>query len=97
MQEEAEKLIVSEDEKVKTGSGVEDLNQKISYTKEEVSNHIVEYNIIVLYSYMKNYGLAIEKAVKLLCDIDSSKDSFLYFKTAFLLIVLLLISLEHTY
>jgi len=97
MQAEAKKLIVSEDEKVKTGSAVEDLNQKISYTKEEVFNPIVEYNIVVLYSYMKNYGFAIEKAVKLLLAIDPTKDSFLYFKTAFLLLVFSIISLDHAY
>lgn len=93
MQNETEKLIVSEDEKVKTGSGVEDLNQKLSCTKEEAFNPVVEYNIAVLYSYTKNFAFAIDKAMQLFVALDPIKDSYLYFKTAFFLLVTFLINL----
>ena len=88
MQIDAEKLIDSEDEKGKTESGTEDLNQKVVCTKEEIFNPLVEYNIAVLYSYTKNFAFAIDAAIKLITELDPIKNSYLFFKTAFFLLVL---------
>ncbi len=86
MQNEATKLVSSEDEKGKAGAG-EDLTQKIIYTKEDIFNPVIEYNTAVLYSYTKNFAFAIDTAVKLLVALDPIKDSYLFFKTAFFLLV----------
>lgn len=96
MQTEAAKLTASEDEKGKAAAGIEDMNQKIVYTKEEVFNPVVEYNIAVLYSYTKNFAFAIDTAVKLLANLDPIKDSYLFFKTAFFLLVLYYLSIVYS-
>ena len=86
MQAESIKLINMEDEKGK-GSPSEELTSKIMLAKEDVYNPLVEYNIAVLYSYTKNFAFAIDGAVRLLVSLDFNKDSFLYLKTAFFLLV----------
>ncbi len=85
MQAEAAKLISAEDEK---GKGTADeAAQRIVYTKDEIFNPVVDYNIAVLYSYTKNFAFAIDSAVKLLVSLDPTKDSYLFFKAAFFLLV----------
>ena len=96
IQNEAAKLLSSEDEKGKGAAAAvatEEPAQKFSYTAEDIFNPVVEYNIAVLYSYTKNFAFAIDTAVKLLVSLDPAKDSYLFFKTAFFLLVQLRISL----
>ena len=91
MQEDTAKLMVKEENKGRAGEPSktkEEGGPGLLYAQEDLFNPMVEYNIAVLYSYTKNFAFAINSAVKLLAALDSSRDHYLYFKTAFFLLVL---------
>ena len=90
--------MAKEEEKGKGATGTsEDSSQKLSYSKDDLFNPVVEYNIAVLYSYTKNFAYAIDNAVKLLVELDFNKDPYIFFKTAFFLLVNVYVQYIRTY